>query len=259
MKDYYQILRVRRGAGAPEIRRAYRVLVQRLHPDINPDPAAHELIKEVNEAYDVLSDEGKKREYDYRLENPYGAAFAPEEPKHRDPAYKRTTYRHTAPRAPSQRDLMHRYAHVFTKVSWAGTVLFLILMADLLIPHRVTEDVVSTFRNRGSGRYEANYIVTTSGQRIKISASDAYFFEADQPVEIVTSRLLSVLVEIRIPGSDSVINNLSTVYANFRFVLWILGIFSIVGVAVKGYPEFRFNLGVMTFFVLMFTVYLLLK
>jgi molecular chaperone DnaJ len=60
-RDYYGILGVQRDASADEIKRAYRQLARQLHPDVNPDPAAQEKFKEINAAYEVLSDP-KKRE-----------------------------------------------------------------------------------------------------------------------------------------------------------------------------------------------------
>jgi molecular chaperone DnaJ len=59
--DYYGILGVRRGASAEDIKRAYRQLARQYHPDVNPDPVAQEKFKEINAAYEVLSDP-KKRE-----------------------------------------------------------------------------------------------------------------------------------------------------------------------------------------------------
>ncbi|GIK08074.1 MAG: molecular chaperone DnaJ [Anaerolineaceae bacterium] len=64
-KDYYKILGVERKAGADDIRKAYRKLALKYHPDRNPgDKAAEERFKEVNEAYQVLSDEQKRARYD---------------------------------------------------------------------------------------------------------------------------------------------------------------------------------------------------
>ncbi len=65
MKDYYRILEVTPESSEEEIRRNYRKLAMRYHPDCNPDkPGAEEKFKEIAEAYGVLTDPGKRRQYD---------------------------------------------------------------------------------------------------------------------------------------------------------------------------------------------------
>lgn len=65
MKDYYQILGVSRGANEQEIKQAYRKLARKYHPDVNPgDKQAEVRFKEINEAYEVLSDKEKRAKYD---------------------------------------------------------------------------------------------------------------------------------------------------------------------------------------------------
>ncbi|MCU0301101.1 MAG: molecular chaperone DnaJ [Candidatus Nanopelagicales bacterium] len=64
-KDYYKVLGVKKDASADEIKKAYRTLARKHHPDKNPDNAAAEArFKEVSEAYDVLSDPKTRAEYD---------------------------------------------------------------------------------------------------------------------------------------------------------------------------------------------------
>jgi DnaJ-class molecular chaperone len=66
-KDYYEVLGIDRGANQEEIKKAFRRLALRYHPDRNPQnqKQSEERFKEINEAYQVLIDESRRREYDY--------------------------------------------------------------------------------------------------------------------------------------------------------------------------------------------------
>ncbi len=68
-KDYYEVLGIDKTASADDIKHAYRTLAKKYHPDLNHDPDAPEKFKEVQEAYEVLSDPKKKAMYDQ-----YGSA-----------------------------------------------------------------------------------------------------------------------------------------------------------------------------------------
>src|SRR6202043_4100337 len=78
-RDYYEVLGVPRTATEDDIRKEYRKLARKYHPDVNPgDKSAEEKFKEINEAYEVLSDPDKRKRYDQLGANwKAGADFTP--------------------------------------------------------------------------------------------------------------------------------------------------------------------------------------
>ena len=63
-RDYYEVLGVGKDASGDEVKKAFRKLARQYHPDVNKDPEAETQFKEINEAYEVLSDEQKRAQYD---------------------------------------------------------------------------------------------------------------------------------------------------------------------------------------------------
>lgn len=63
-RDYYEVLGVGKGSSPEEIKKAYRQMARKYHPDVNKEPDAEDRFKEVNEAYEILSDEQKRTMYD---------------------------------------------------------------------------------------------------------------------------------------------------------------------------------------------------
>ncbi len=85
MKDYYAILGVKRGASLKEIKKAYKEMVKRWHPDFHPsDPDCLAKIKDINEAYEILANSKKRESYNRRvredeMDNHRQTAFSPHE------------------------------------------------------------------------------------------------------------------------------------------------------------------------------------
>ena len=75
--DYYAALGVERGASADEIRKAYRRLAQKYHPDVSKEPGAEARFKEIGEAYQTLKDPEKRAAYDALGSRPQGEEFRP--------------------------------------------------------------------------------------------------------------------------------------------------------------------------------------
>lgn len=78
MKDFYSVLGVNKGANDDEIKKAYRRLAKQHHPDVNKgDAAAEERFKEISEAYNVLSDKEKRKQYDMFGSGSFQGGFDP--------------------------------------------------------------------------------------------------------------------------------------------------------------------------------------
>lgn len=71
-KSLYETLGVSESASESEIKKAYRKLARQYHPDVNKDPGAEEKFKEINSAYEILSDSQKKAQYDMHGDNMFG-------------------------------------------------------------------------------------------------------------------------------------------------------------------------------------------
>ena len=78
-RDYYEVLGLKKGASDADLKKAFRKLARKYHPDVNPgDKTAEHKFKEMNEAYEVLSDPKKRQQYDQFGHAAFGGGFGPE-------------------------------------------------------------------------------------------------------------------------------------------------------------------------------------
>ncbi|MCC6252009.1 MAG: DnaJ domain-containing protein [Bacteroidia bacterium] len=146
MKDYYKILGVDRNSDDMEIKKAYRKLAFRYHPDVNKDMVAGTMFKEVNEAYATLGNSIKRRHYDmyyssidgknvkindkYKQDKgrKYGTAY-----RHKNQAYAYQNYRQTAKRKENQGDFTQLENWMFASLVVIGVIAIILAVRDLVM------------------------------------------------------------------------------------------------------------------------------
>jgi hypothetical protein len=256
MKDYYQILGVHSHASHEEIRRAYRKLVVIYHPDRNPDPAADHKIKEINRAYDVLSDPVKRRHYDVAGTASLNPAMQEARPAHRDPAYRRRgTYPPPQPKKPGIHELMAKYRPYAVRASWVSLIFCSLLLLDYVLPARATEEKIISGRTDSGYEGEdgqvtyGTYIVTNYDSRYLFSTAHPERFEVNEIVRIGRSRLLAIPLYIA-SGGQSKEKLPASLFGNFMFLPIVLLITSVLGVLNKLGTQFQYSLGVVNLFIL---------
>ncbi len=255
LKNYYEILGITPQSGEEEIKRAYRQLAILLHPDKNPLPEAEALFKEVNAAYEVLGDPLARNLYNQMLAQ--SPITQPTQPLHRDPAYRKRQekgYKGQRPSAPSERTiLMQGSVPLIKKVAWIGCAWCIFLWMDYSLPAKVTEERVMTdprsvrimaFRN-----LRTDFLVTDKGHHFPISYDVLTNFPFGSIVKIHTSPFLGILETVE-NANQYRLTNLATLYGNFSFAPILLFVLSMITISKKWGIEFQFNLGIVTFLIL---------
>lgn len=264
MKNYYTILGVSPSAHAADIKRAYRRLALQYHPDKNPTAAAEQFFKEVNEAYDVLGDPQKKYAYDQQFLNPvYETPIPEEEPKHRDPYFRRKAGREAAPRpsSDSQLELMRQYLPIF---SWFTGVSFLftsLLLVDFVFPVSFSEEVISESytvykTGRHGGKYYAyDVLQTEEGTKVELYEHEITQFWDEGTILIGKTLVYSLSRNVKNPRTNYTVSELG-IFGDLRYVPFVLLITSVLGVVFAKKVSFAFNLSIVNFTLLLIALYL---
>lgn len=262
MKDYYQILGMHQAASQTEIKLAFRRLAVSYHPDKNHDPLAEEHFKEINEAYEILSDPVKRSQYDLLLANPEETAVKP----HRDPAYRPRAHSqpYTTTSHQTSRELMAEYLPKFRWSCWFGLALTLLLAIDFLLPYveskQEIKEIYQVYRTGryGGSIYDHDILVTEQGLEIQLYNKDLAQFQ-DQPwIVVQQSLLLSKVIWASTPTGDYKIRGAS-IYSTLSFIPVILFVTSLLGVSIRKSIEFPFNLSIVSFLFSIIVLYLTIK
>lgn len=270
MKDYYEILGVSPFAHAADIKRAYRKLALLYHPDRNADPAAEILTREINEAYDILSDPEKKLVYDLKRSNAFAEDNEPVGAPHRDPAYRKRQGTPGPKRKTERERMLEMMAGYYVQARWMifGSLAFcLLLLADYALPQRSETDRIKDItyskqvvaRDRNGGQISANYIQFENAETIKIDAMAGEHFEVGKLATVNRSTIIGIPFTLK--AEDGFLTEVPvTIYGSFIFGPIVLAMTALAGLWLKQNKEMTFNLGVACFFVLILNfVFILLS
>lgn len=244
MQDWYEVLELKRNASAQDIRRAYRRLALRHHPDIDRTPGAKERFQRILQAYQVLSDPVQRAAFDYRGQMP-----PPTQPR-RGPVYRSRKSQDVE----SEIQLilsLKPYATWFSRIFFAFGLLILL---DFMMPSVVLRD-----RVHHVDRYRGYCMVyTVDGHTVELGSRECRILSRVPDFEIDVSALLGMIRALRLQRGEVVIRNLASVYGNFAFlpVGWVLLMIASVvfrsqvrGSFYVGLTQFFFSLIAATFFV----------
>jgi hypothetical protein len=252
--DYYQILGVKYTATHDEIKRAYRRLAVKFHPDKNRDPGAENIFKEINEAYDVLGDPSKKSLYDLKFYSPFTAP--PDPPRHRDPAYRPNRPRTGRTRKRDRlTELMAEYMPFIIKITYGCLAFSAVLLFDFMLPAKIEDEkIVETQFRRFQGRRGTTYgvVITSGNHRIDINAEFSNHFVKGRDIVVHSSRLFDIPTQIESGGFA--VRLRKSIYGNFLFAPVGLLIFSGLAIYFRKNVRHGFNFGITSILFLLLTV-----
>ena len=146
IQTYYHLLGISRNSSGKDIKRAYRALAKKYHPDTNQeDKNAAERFKEITEAYEVLSDEKKKRKYDRLIDIHQANNYSQKE-------YSYTpSYRYERSKPPNYKKYKGRFANLFFQYA-VYSILFIFILA--IVVYLSQDDGIQTEDYYTSQEYE---------------------------------------------------------------------------------------------------------
>lgn len=246
MKDYYAILGLSPSASESEIKRAFRQLAIRYHPDKNPSPEARPLFHDINEAYDVLGDPEKRALYDARRENPFAEIFSEPVQPHRDPAYRRKrTHRPNPNREPpASYILMRDYLKYVMWISRVGLVFSTLFFADYFLPRVQEEEAIVNIYAVKFRRSVSHHIITTaSGREIKLYDYKAENFAREKTIRGSFTPVFDSIISVS-NASGTYREWVAYMYSTLVFFPVFLFVNSLLALIYKKKVEFCFNLNI---------------
>lgn len=256
MKNYYRILGISEHASMTDIKKAYRALAVRYHPDKNPSPEARARFTEITEAYNTLSDPDKKFLYDHQWYK-FSHQLVQEAPQqHRDPKYKPRTS-NARPDKPRHYILMEKWNRYVNWINIFGVVMVVLFTMDYFLPYIQSDEAISGYKAVVGGRRSATFshyrLFTDSGKDIKVYHKVG---------EIGENLTLTATPVFRIPMAienvaEMTATRLAFIYQTHLLLFPVLLLFiSAMGLAQRKSAEraFSYGIGTIILLIVMFTL-----
>jgi hypothetical protein len=259
VKDYYKVLGLSRNASDSEIKKAYRTLAVKYHPDKAKDRKAHEEFLKINEAYQTLGDKTKKLRYDYLYEHHLLRRQYPPSQVTKQDIYQRFYKRHSGIRFQRERWSPSSYASSYkSRVIYPAKVLkafnafciicltfTLLIFIDYFLPYKTwLQDVqINALNESSSVSFMAGPYSFTLPINDPVLVSDK--------AEIVTTRIFNVVRYIRLTynGSEILKATSYSIYNNFLFLPLGLLLSSLVGLRFRKTEELLVKAGIANVFI----------
>ncbi len=245
MKNYYFILGINIYARDEDIKRAYRQLALQYHPDVNPLPEAEAKFKEINEAYEVLSDPQRKLLYDQMLVGIEPEVVRSPHP-HRDPRYRPKSAEYIKEVRAEKKphfEFMKSHLHYAQLASRLALLFAAVLLADYSMEGEKTTQVITVAEKRLGN--ESIRLEIREGTAFALGGKSIGEFEQGATVSLYTSSIFKVPIQIENNVTHFRAGLPISIYGNFFFGPILLFITALVGSFYWKGVEFRFNLGVM--------------
>lgn len=222
MKDYYKILEVNNGATHEQIKKSYRRLALKYHPDKTSYSGAAELFSQINEAYDVLSKPESRALFDLQLQGTTGTTHYSSQPiRPRKMKYRpRPVYKPKIDITP--------YVKYFRKISLACFIFAALVGVDYFLPNKVVKDNVNAIQ---IDRYKREYRLILASGSFGVNSPEITKIFSGQEVELsytpIFKKLLKMSVIIEGEKYDYYVE--ISIYRSFSFAIIILLITAFIG------------------------------
>ncbi|MDX2248478.1 MAG: DnaJ domain-containing protein [Bacteroidia bacterium] len=282
-KDYYDILGVDRNASERDIKRSFRSLAMIYHPDSNENPEAHQKFLDINEAYQTLGDEVKRKTYNDRYEYHKFVKFS-EQIK---PDYTYTTAYNppvwqTPPPGPTRYEEFSRYNFFARFSAWVGFLFALSIVVDYFFANYSDIEMVRTMSiTQGPGGELSGFVHTDSmgflldykhfehlGKGDKINLRKTPFYNVITHLYVWEFPQSSENIPVQngpqsySPETMIQVFSFSPHYGIYNvFSFFLIGLFlsGVVGISLQHRPEFLFKLGLLNILLTLISLFVLVN